>query len=130
MRFRNLKGLTSLPIEAIKHRFRNEDVLTVLPVSSSVVGRESLFIATPSMLAIVTGHAHHESEEWMTQLAPWDVVRLADGRTDAEDDTHRLVVHVGSLTFEAALSGPEGQKALRHFVTVAEAQHEALAAPT
>ena len=129
MRFRNLKDLTSLPVEAIKHRFRNEDILTVLPVSSPFAGQESLLIAMPSMLAIVTGDERRERDEWMTQLAPWDVVTLSDDTLGREDTTYRLGIHVGGLTFHAALPGPEGQKALRHFVVVAKAQQQALAAP-
>jgi hypothetical protein len=131
MRFKDLKGLTGLPVESIKRRFRNEQVLTVLPVSDVGAKRDSLLIATPSRLALVTGEARPRSDHCMTQLVPWDVVRLADEEAAPEDDgVHRLVIHVGSLSFHAALPGADGQKALRDFVVIAQAQQGALAGST
>jgi hypothetical protein len=126
MRFRNLEGLTDLPIDAVKHRFRYEQVLTVLPVHGAFAGRDSLLVATPTELAIVTADTRRR-DRWMTSLAPWDVVRL--GEVESEAGTHHLAVDVGNLTFHAELWGPKGEKALRDFVIAARAQHEAIAAP-
>ena len=126
MRFRNLKGLIDLPIDAVKHRFRNEQVLTVLPVHGSIAGRDSLLVAMPTQLAIVTPDTRRR-DRWMTSLAPWDIVRVADVESAA--GTHRLIIHVGSLGFDAELWGPKGEKALRDFTIAAGAQHEAIAAP-
>jgi hypothetical protein len=126
MRFRNLEGLIDLPIDAVKHRFRNEQVLTVLPVHGAFAGRDSLLVATPTELAIVTSDARRR-DRWMTSLAPWDVVRL--GEVESEAGSHHLSVDVGNLTFYAELWGPKGEKALRDFVIAAGVQHEAIAAP-
>ena len=57
MRFRNLDGLVDLPIDSIRHRFRNEQVLTVLPVHGSIAGRSSLLVALPESLAIIARDA-------------------------------------------------------------------------
>lgn len=129
MRFRNLAGLTSLPIDAVKHRFRNEQVLTVLPVRGGIAGRDSILVATPTELTVVTRDPRR-SDRWMTMLAPWDVVRLEDAARHPDDDVHRLDIHIGNLTFHAALAGPKGKRGLADFVIAARAQHEALAAPT
>jgi len=126
MRFRNLKGLIDLPIDAVKHRFRNEHVLTVLPVHGSFAGRDSLLVATPTRLAIVTADARRR-DRWMLSLAPWDVVRT--GEVGSEAGSHHLSVRVGNLALHAELWGPKGEKALRDFVIAAGAQHEAVAAP-
>jgi hypothetical protein len=128
MRFRNLKGLTSLPVDAVKHRFRNEQVLTVLPVYGDVAGRDSLLVATPSELTVVSRDPRR-SDRWMTTLAPWGVVRLDEAASHPDDDIHRLDIHIGNLTFHAALAGPKGQRGLSDFVMAARAQHEAIAAP-
>ena len=123
MRFRNLKGLIDLPIDAVKHRFRNEQVLTVLPVHGAIAGRDSLLVATPNQLAIVTGDGRRH-DHWMMSLTPWDDVRT--GEVDSEAGTHLLTVHVGTLVFHAELWGPKGEKALRDFVV---ARNEAIAVP-
>jgi len=130
MRFGDLAGLTSLPIERVKHRFRHEDVLTVLPVSGEIAGRDSLLVATSPRLAILTTVEHPESHQWMTQWASWDTVGLAvEGALAAatEEETYGLTVDVGGLTFHARLWGPEGQRALRDFVVAAQARQAALA---
>jgi hypothetical protein len=127
MRFRNLEGLIDLPIDAIKHRFRHEQVLTVLPVHGAFAGRGSLLVATPTELAIVTADTRRR-DHWMTTLAPWEVVRV--GEVESEVGIHHLAVHVGNLVFHAELWGPKGEKALRDFVVATEAQHEALAIVT
>jgi len=126
MRFRNLEGLIDLPIDAVKHRFRNEHVLTVLPVHGAFAGRDSLLVATPTELLIVTADTRRR-DRWMTSIAPWAVVRLE--AVESEAGIHRLAVHVGNLTFHAELWGPKGEKALRDFIIAARAQHEAIAAP-
>ena len=53
MRFRNAAGLVDLPIYAVEHRFRNEPVLTVLPVRGGVGGRDALLVALPTELAVI-----------------------------------------------------------------------------
>jgi len=130
MRFGDLEGLTSLPIEGVKHRFRHEDVLTVLPVSGEVAGQDSLLVATPLRLAILTTVEHLESDQWMTQWVSWDTVGIAvEGALAAatEEETYGLTVDVGGLTFHVRLWGPEGQRALRDFVVAAQARQAALA---
>jgi hypothetical protein len=129
MRFGDLEGLTSLPIERVKHRFRHEEVLTVLPVSGEVAGHDSLLVATPTKLAILTTVEHPESDRWMTQWASWDAVGLTvEGALAAatEEETYGLTVDVGGLTFHARLWGPEGQRALRDFVVATQARQAAL----
>ena len=64
MRFRNLTGLTGLPIDCIRHRFRNEDVLTVLSVKGELAGREALLVATPNTLAVISDHRHASLQRW------------------------------------------------------------------
>ena len=130
MRFGDLAGLTSLPIDRVRHHFRHEDVLTVLPVSGEVAGRDSLLVATALRLAILTSVEHPESDRWMTQWASWDTVGLAVEGTLAaatEEETYGLTVDVGRLTFHARLWGPEGQRALHDFVVAAQARQAALA---
>ena len=133
MRFGDLAGLTSLPIERVRHRFRHEEVLTVLPVTGEVTSRGSLLVATASKLAILTADADPASPQWMTHWAPWETVRLADEGALAaaiEEDTYGLTVHVGGLTFHAWLWGPVGQRALRDFVVATQARQTALASST
>jgi hypothetical protein len=129
MRFKDLEGLTSLPIAGVRQQFRNEDVISVLPVRGDGTGRDSLLVATPSKLAILTREAGLASDHWMTHWAPWDAVRLVDGEEAVpeadEDGTYRLAVHVGGRTFQATLSGPAGKQILVFIVAVG-ARHEAL----
>ena len=130
MRFGDLEGLTSLPIERVRHQFRHEEILTVLPVSGDVAGRDSLLVATSSWLAVLTGEADPKSDQWMTRWAPWDAVRFAnegEAAADADEETYHLTVHIDGLTFQARLSGPAGQRALRDFVVAAQARRAALA---
>jgi len=127
MRFRNLEGLIDLPIDAVRHRFRNEHVLTVLPVHGANAGRDSLLVATPTELVIVTADTRGR-DCWMTSLVPWDVVRL--GEVESEAATHRLPVRIGHLTFYAELWGPKGERAVRDFAVAAGAQHETVAVAT
>ena len=131
MRFEDLEGLTSLPIAGIRQQFRNEDVISVLPVSGDGAGRDSLLVATPSKLAILTGEAGPASDHWMTHWAPWDSVRLVDEDEAVpeadEDGTYRLAVHVGGLTFQASLAGPAGKRVLVAFIVAVGARREALA---
>ncbi len=130
MRFRNLKGQTGLPVDKIRHRFRNEDVLTVLPVSDGMTGRDAILIATSAKLAFVIADGRASSEQWVTYLSPWDSVSLdVDvGMATAGDDgiTH-LAITIGSLSFGATLAGPRGRKAVEDFIGVLKAQHGALA---
>ena len=129
MRFRELSGLSGLPIDRLRQRFRNEEVLTLLPVSDELTGRDCLLVATPVKLAVVIADAGPSSEDWTTRWAPWEVVRLAheaEPLADAADD-YRLTVRVGRLTFHAHLFGDAGQRWLRDFVVVTQARQEALA---
>jgi hypothetical protein len=131
MRFGDLEGLTSLPISRVRQQFRHEDVLTVLPVSRDVADRDSLLVATPLKLAVLTSDADSQSDHWMTTWASWDTVRFAgegDGAPDADPEDYGYAVHVGGLTFHAQLAGPAGQRALRDFVVVAQARRAALTA--
>lgn len=124
MRFGDLVGHTSLPIEFVRHRFRNEHVVTVLPVRGSVARQESLLVATPLDLAVVTADADSRSGHWMTRWAPWQSVTLVDDGAVApatQDGQHGLTVHVGGLTFHARLSGIAGRRAVRDFVIAAQA---------
>ena len=129
MRFRNLKGLTGLPVDKIRHRFRNEDVLTVLPVSGGMTGRDAILIATSSKLAVVIADGRESSEQWVTYLSPWDSVSLPheSPASDDDDGVARLLIGVDSMTFEAALGGTRGTRAVADFVAIVEAQHGALA---
>ena len=123
MRFGDLQGLTDLPVEHVQHRFRNEEVITVLPVRGSA-GRQSLLVATPSKAAVVIGEAP-VSEYWMTYWAPWDTVRIVDDQA-TDDGLYGLTLSVGRLMFDAQLSGREGQRALRDFVVAVQSRHSAL----
>lgn len=133
MRFGDLDGLTGLPIERVRHRFRHEEVITVLPVSEDIAGRDSLLVAIPDKLAVVTGDADPDSHHWMTRWAPWDTVRLADeGETTPhpEQKGYGLTVYVGGLTFHARLMGPIAQRSLRDFVVAVQARRAALVPPS
>ena len=124
MQFADLQGLTGLPVEHVQHRFRGEEVITVLPVCTDA-GRQSLLVATPSKAAVVIGDAP-VSEHWMTYWAPWDAVRIIDDQA-TDDGVYGLTLSVGRLTFDAQLSGREGQRALRDFVVVVQSRRSALA---
>ncbi|MFV2063647.1 MAG: hypothetical protein ACC726_09055 [Chloroflexota bacterium] len=129
MRFGDLEGLTSLPIDRVRHRFRHEDVLTVLPVSGNATGLTSLLVATSSGLAIVTADKDPESGHWSTRWEPWDEVRFTDegeAAPDAPAQYDGYAVHIGALTFHAQLAGPAGARALRDFVIAAQARRAAL----
>lgn len=124
MRFADLPGRTSLPVEHVQRRFRNEDVITVLPASAAA-GRESLLVATPSKVAVVIGEAP-ATGHWMTRWAPWDTVRIADDLA-TDDGMYGLTLVVGRSTFHAELPGLQGQRALRDFVVAVQTRHSALA---
>jgi hypothetical protein len=129
MRFSELSGLTGLPIDRLRHRFRNEDVLTVLPVSDELTGRDCLLVATPMKLAVVIADGSPSSDEWMSRWAPWEALRFvheAEPLAEPDEDTYRLTVHVGGLTFHARLQGDAGRRWLRDFVVAAQACREAL----
>lgn len=122
MQFPDLDGLTALPVEHIEHRFRNEEVITVLPLRGSA-GQPSLIVATPAKAAIVVGEGP-PSEHWMTYWAPWDTVALTD-EPAVEDGVYGLTVLIGKLTFDVQLPGPQGQRALREFVVTVQARQSA-----
>ena len=127
MRFGDLVGHTSLPIEFVRHRFRNEHVVTVLPVRGNVARQESLLVATSLNLAVVTADADSRSGHWMTRWAPWQSVTLVDDGEVApatKDGQYSLTVHVGRLTFHARLSGIAGRRAVRDFVVAAQAGYD------
>jgi hypothetical protein len=125
MKFEDLQGLTSLPVEHVRHRFRGEEVITVLPVRT-VAGRQSLLVATPAKAAVVIGETP-PSEHWMTYWAPWDTVRIVDDQA-TEDGVYGLTLSIGRLTFDAQLLGREGQRALRDFVVVVQSRRSVPAA--
>jgi hypothetical protein len=116
MRFRNVAGLTDLPIYAVEHRFRNEPVLTVLPVRGAIAGRDALLVALPTELAVIIADPERR-DGWMTYLAPWEVVVVGD--VESEHGIHRLVIHIDSLVLQVEQWGPKGAQALRDFVVVA-----------
>lgn len=124
MRFVELQGLTSLPLEHVKRRFRNEEVIAVLPARGTA-GRQTLLVVTPSKVAIVVFEAP-ASEHWMTYWAPWEAVRIVDDRA-TDDGNYGLTMSVGKLTFDAQLAGRNGQRALRDFVVAVQSRHSALA---
>jgi hypothetical protein len=117
MQFADLDGLTPLPVEHIEHRFRNEEVITVLPLLGRA-GQPSLVVATPSKAAIVVGEVP-PSEHWMTYWAPWDTVAFVDNPA-SEEDIHGLTVLIGRMAFDVQLPGPPGQRALREFVVTVQ----------
>ena len=120
MHFRDVQGLTGLPVEHVRHRFRGEEVITVLPVRTDT-GRQSLIVATPSKAAVVIGETPI-SEHWMTYWAPWDTVRIVDDQA-TDDGVYELTLSVGRLTVDAHLLGREGQRALRDFVVFVQSRH-------
>ena len=127
MRFRNLEGLIDLPIDAVRHRFRNEPVLTVLPVHGAITGRDTLLVALPDHVAVLTADPHRR-EGWMTSLVHWEAMGV--GVIRSESGIHRLYVYVGSLTLEAELWGPMGERALQDFIVAAGAVPQTMATAT
>ena len=126
MRFSDLQGLSGLPIEHVERRFRNEDVITVLP-AHTLSGRETMLVATPTKLAVVASTALPNGH-WMTWWAPWDLVAIADDEA-SDDGWFGLTLNVGRLVLEARLPGLDGQRALRDFVVAIRTRRSALAAP-
>jgi hypothetical protein len=123
VRFGELKGLTSLPIPRLAEQFRNEEVLTVLPVRDAAVSSESVLVATHAMLAILTA-LDVPPGEWMTRWATWDTVLVHDPGTPSGDDgVYRLAIRIGNQTFEAKLAGEPGRRALRDFVVALRMSH-------
>jgi hypothetical protein len=123
MRFVELRGLTSLPVAHVEHRFRHEEVITVLPALGAA-GQQALLVVTPSKAAVVIGDKP-PSEHWMTYWAPWDSVCIDDDRA-TDDEVYGLTLSVGRLTFQAELGGRDGQQALRDFVVAVKARHSFL----
>lgn len=127
MRFRDIAGLVDLPIDAVEYRFRNEPVLTVLPVRGAIAGRDALLIAMATELALVIADPERH-DQWTTYLAPWHAVRLGDLHSAA--GIHRLTVHIDRLMLVVQLWGAKGERALRDFALVAGAEPESLPAAT
>jgi hypothetical protein len=113
VRFLQLVGLTALPLGRIRRLFRDDDVRSVLPVRTATGRGDSLLVATPSGLAIVSAAPGRRTNAWLTRWAPWDVVHLAEEATD------HVAVWVGRVRFEAHLAGGVGQRALRDFIAAA-----------
>ena len=85
-------------------------------------------MATPNTLAVISGGGRAGSDQWLMHLAPRDAVHLGDLEADpAGEGSHPLVVRVDDRTFQAALSGPAGARAMRDSIVAARAQHEVLA---
>lgn len=125
MRFKQLQGLTGLPIDQLRRQFRDADVRTVLPATETEDSgaRDSVLVATAGALAVVSREGSSRRSRASTLWAPWDVVRV--GNEDdpmTAPDGHRLVVYVGGLRFEARLPGELGRQALQDFVRAAPAQ--------
>jgi hypothetical protein len=116
MRFKQLAGLTSLPIETIRNAFSGEDVRTVLPVNDERDGTDTVLVATDSALAMVTGEQGPRGSRWLTRWAPWGVVRIKSSSAS------HLEVRVGPLTYVASLPGEEGHKAVGDFLRSAPAE--------
>ena len=127
MRFRNTAGLVDLPIYAIEDRFRNEPVLTVLPVRGAIAARDALLVALPTELAVIIGDRERR-DGWMTYLAPWDVVVL--GELESEHGIHRISVEIDGMVLHVELWGPKGERAIRDFRVAAGSVPESLAATT
>ena len=123
MRFVELEGLTSLPVEHVERRFRHEEVITVLPARGAA-GQQALLVVTPSKAAVVIGDKP-PSQHWMTYWAPWESVRIADDRA-TDDGVYGLTLSVGRLTFDAELEGRDGQRALGDFVAAVRSRHSIL----
>ena len=117
MRFGDLHGLTALPVDHVERRFRNEEIITVLPARASG-GQYSLLVATPPKAAVVIGETE-ESEHWMTYWAPWESVHILDDEA-TDDGIYGLTLSIGRLTFDAQLEGSDGQRALRDFVVAVQ----------
>lgn len=131
MRFRSLKDLTSMPVEGIRHQFRNEEVRSVVPARLAATTTESLLVATTTALAIVTADPRARSKRWMTRWAPWDVVRLGGdirslGRPNGVEYT--LDVRIDRLHFVSMGPGETGLRALRDFAAAARDRRSQLPA--
>ena len=128
MRFKQLQGLTGLPIDQLRRQYRDADVRTVLPATAAedrVGARDSVLVATTDALAVVSRERGSSRSRASTLWAPWDVVRVSDEEepmTGPASDEHRLVVHVGRLRFETCLPGEPGRQALQDFVRAAPAR--------
>jgi hypothetical protein len=128
LRFGDLEGLSALAVEQLYHRFRNEEVLTVLPVRAAGSALDSLLVATATMLAILTSEPEPNGG-WTTRWAPWDAVRFADmGAAAMVEDMFFLTIVVHRTRFHAELHGESGRRALRDFVVVVERCRGSLAA--
>lgn len=120
MRFGDLDGLTALDIEQLGHRFRNEEVLSVLPVRVAGSSQAGLLVATTTMLAVLVMEPA-PAAGWMAKWAPWDVVRFADmGAPIADEEEYFLTIVVHRARFHANLHGEAGRRALRDFVVAVE----------
>ena len=122
MRFEDLHGLTALPVDHVERRFRNEEIITVLPARAAG-GQPSVLVATPPKAAVVIGGTLG-SEHWMTYWAPWESVRIL-GDHETENGVYGLTLLIGRLTFDARMRGSDGQRALRDFVVAVQSHHVA-----
>ncbi len=120
MRFGDLEGLAARDVEQLSHRFRNEEVLAVLAVRTAEGSRDSLLVATTTMLAVLTFEAA-PSAGWMARWAPWDVVRFTDMFAPlADEDLFFLTIQVHRTRFHAELRGETGRRVLREFVVAVD----------
>ena len=129
MRFLTLKDQTVLPVERIRHQFRNEEVRSVLPARLAGGTSDTLLVATTSALAIVTG-VPGSPRRWLTRWAPWDAVHFGgriETRHQRGHDVHHLAVRVDRLRFESYLPGRIGLRAMRDFVDASRARQTEVA---
>jgi hypothetical protein len=135
MRFEDLRGLTTIPIERARGLFADDPIITVLPVTCERPVEDSILVATPRKLAVVTWRRHTVGGSvrgrFITRWARWEVVGLGtepetDGEVtpptvsesiEAEESTPlRIAVQVGRRRFHTRLRGTMGRAALRDFV--------------
>jgi hypothetical protein len=111
-------------VSRLVEQFRNEDVLTVLPVRGGGSTLESLLVATQTALAVLTTSPGPPGR-WMTRWAAWDSVTMSQPPVPSGQPTDmvRLDIHVGGQAFHAWLQGETGRRAIRDFVVAARSPH-------
>lgn len=128
MQFDRLRGMTALPADRLESAFRDEDVLSVLPVSEPGSGVATVLVATPRKLGVATLRRLAGRSRWITRWAPWDAVRVSGhpARADGPGGSNGAAVMIGTRGFRAVLGGTSGRGALRDFVRSARQRRRAL----